>query len=98
MNGRFPYVVARFVGDHRRAAEVVLVDIVDAVGVDSGDSLAGGQDVFDVPPEGGGPPDLFETIPDVKGGGILCVFRWPVRPWIKKFPGRRALLVHEVLM
>ncbi len=45
--------VSVFIRDHVGAAQVVLVEIVDAGGVDFGDSLAGSEDVFDVLP---GPP------------------------------------------
>ncbi len=71
----FRIIIAGFVRHHRGAAEVVFVEIPDAVGVDSGDPLAGGHDVIDVFPVNEVRRDSLETVTDLAGGRFREVIR-----------------------
>ncbi len=63
--GGFRGVAAGFIGDHIRAAEMVLVEIFDAGSVYLGDALAGRENVFDVLPGRFVRRGLLEIISDI---------------------------------
>ncbi len=63
-------VAAGFIGDHVGAAEMVLMEIFDAGGIDFGHALAGRENVFYVLPGHAVRCGLLEIFREIESGGL----------------------------